>query len=62
VLRAGLVTVNTALGLVSVAGRLVTLSPIEYALLVALASRPGARFPAAAHDSSLGPGFRLARR
>ena len=41
VLRAGLVTVDTALGLVSVAGRLVTLSPTEYALLVALASRPG---------------------
>jgi two-component system response regulator QseB len=41
VLRAGLVTVDTALGLVSVAGRrLVTLSPTEYALLVALASRP----------------------
>lgn len=41
VLRAGVVTVDTALGLVSVAGRLVTLSPTEYALLVALASRPG---------------------
>jgi len=41
VLRAGLVTVDTALGLVSVAGRLVTLSPTEYALLVALASRSG---------------------
>jgi two-component system response regulator QseB len=41
VLRAGLVTVDTALGLVSVAGRLVTLSPTEYALLVALASRAG---------------------
>jgi two-component system response regulator QseB len=41
VLRAGMVTVDTALGLVSVAGRLVTLSPTEYALLVALASRPG---------------------
>jgi DNA-binding response OmpR family regulator len=41
VLRAGGVTVDTALGLVSVAGRLVTLSPTEYALLVALASRPG---------------------
>ncbi|HET9253945.1 MAG TPA: response regulator transcription factor, partial [Pseudonocardiaceae bacterium] len=41
VLRAGMVTVDTALGLVSVAGRLVTLSPTEYTLLVALASRPG---------------------
>lgn len=41
VLRAGAVTVDTALGLVSVGGRLVTLSPTEYALLVALASRPG---------------------
>jgi DNA-binding response OmpR family regulator len=41
VLRAGVVTVDTALGLVSVAGRLVTLSPTEYALLVALASQPG---------------------
>ncbi len=41
VLRAGMVTVDTALGLVSVAGRLVTLSPTEYALLVALAEQPG---------------------
>jgi two-component system response regulator QseB len=41
VLRAGLVTVDTALGLVSVAGQLVTLSPTEYALLVTLASQPG---------------------
>ncbi|MGH3889804.1 MAG: response regulator transcription factor [Pseudonocardiaceae bacterium] len=41
VLRAGLVTVDTTLGLVSVAGRLVTLSPTEYALLVALAGQPG---------------------
>ncbi|PZS20996.1 MAG: DNA-binding response regulator [Pseudonocardiales bacterium] len=41
VLRAGVVTVDTTLGLVSVAGRLVTLSPTEYALLIALASRPG---------------------
>jgi DNA-binding response OmpR family regulator len=41
VLRAGVVTVDTALGLVSVAGRLVTLSPTEYALLVALAGQPG---------------------
>ena len=41
VLRAGVVTVDTTLGLVSVAGRLVTLSPTEYALLVALAGRPG---------------------
>jgi DNA-binding response OmpR family regulator len=41
VLRAGLVTVDTALRLVSVAGRLVTLSPTEYALLVVLAGRPG---------------------
>ncbi len=40
VLRAGVVTVDTTLGLVSVAGRLVTLSPTEYALLVALAGRP----------------------
>ena len=41
VLRAGVVTVDTSLGLVSVAGRLVTLSPTEYALLVALADQPG---------------------
>lgn len=41
VLRAGMVTVDTALGLVSVAGQLVTLSPTEYALLVALAEQPG---------------------
>jgi DNA-binding response OmpR family regulator len=41
VLRAGMVTVDTTLGLVSVAGRLVTLSPTEYALLIALASRAG---------------------
>jgi two-component system, OmpR family, response regulator len=41
VLRAGVVTVDTALGLVSVAGRLVTLSPTEYALLVALAGEAG---------------------
>ncbi len=41
VLRAGMVTVDTTLGLVSVAGRLVTLSPTEYALLTALASRAG---------------------
>ncbi len=41
VLRAGAVTVDTTLGLVSVAGRLVTLSPTEYALLVALADQPG---------------------
>ncbi|HSL07076.1 MAG TPA: response regulator transcription factor [Pseudonocardiaceae bacterium] len=41
VLRAGVVAVDTALGLVSVAGRLVTLSPTEYALLVALAGQPG---------------------
>jgi two-component system response regulator QseB len=41
VLRAGMVTVDTALGLVSIAGRLVTLSPTEYALLVVLAGRPG---------------------
>ncbi|MGH3835998.1 MAG: response regulator transcription factor [Pseudonocardiaceae bacterium] len=41
VLRAGVVMVDTALGLVSVAGRLVTLSPTEYALLVALADQPG---------------------
>jgi DNA-binding response OmpR family regulator len=36
-----MVTVDTTLGLVSVAGRLVTLSPTEYALLVALAGQPG---------------------
>ncbi|MGH3897892.1 MAG: response regulator transcription factor [Pseudonocardiaceae bacterium] len=41
VLRAGVVTVDTALGLVGVAGRLVTLSPTEYALLVALADQAG---------------------
>lgn len=41
VLRAGLITVDTALQLVSVAGELVTLSPTEYAMLVALASQPG---------------------
>ncbi len=41
VLRAGAVTVDTALGLVSVVGRLVTLSPTEYALLVVLAGQPG---------------------
>jgi DNA-binding response OmpR family regulator len=41
VLRAGVVTIDTALGLVSVAGRLVTLSPTEYALLVVLAGQPG---------------------
>ncbi|HKR49315.1 MAG TPA: response regulator transcription factor [Pseudonocardiaceae bacterium] len=41
VLRAGMVTVDTTLGLVSVAGRLVTLSPTEYALLVELAGQPG---------------------
>jgi len=41
VLRAGTVTVDTALGLVSVAGRLVTLSPTEYALLVVLAGQSG---------------------
>lgn len=41
VLRAGAVTVDTALGLVSVAGRLVTLSPTEYALLAVLAGQPG---------------------
>jgi len=41
VLRAGSVTVDTALRLVSVAGRLVTLSPTEYAVLVVLAGRPG---------------------
>ncbi|MGH3936997.1 MAG: response regulator transcription factor [Pseudonocardiaceae bacterium] len=41
VLRAGMITVDTALRLVSVAGQLVTLSPTEYALLVALADQPG---------------------
>ncbi len=45
VLRAGMVTVDTALGLVSVAGRLVTLSPTEYALLVVLANQPGQPVP-----------------
>ena len=45
VLRAGMVTVDTALRLVSVAGRLVTLSPTEYALLVVLAGRPGQPVP-----------------
>ncbi|HEU0089469.1 MAG TPA: response regulator transcription factor [Pseudonocardiaceae bacterium] len=41
VLRVGTVTIDTALQLVSIAGQLVTLSPTEYAVLVALASRPG---------------------
>lgn len=41
VLRAGVITIDTALRLVSIAGELVTLSPTEYALLVALASQPG---------------------
>lgn len=41
VLRAGVITVDTALRLVSIAGVLVTLSPTEYALLVALARQPG---------------------
>lgn len=41
VLRVGMITIDTALRLVSIAGRLVTLSPTEYAMLVALASQPG---------------------
>ncbi len=39
--RAGLITIDTSLQLVSLAGQLVTLSPTEYAVLVALASQPG---------------------
>ena len=41
VLRAGVITIDTALRLVSLAGQLVTLSPTEYAVLVALAGQPG---------------------
>lgn len=41
VLRAGVITIDTALQLVSLEGQLVTLSPTEYAMLVALASQPG---------------------
>ncbi|HEX2300448.1 MAG TPA: response regulator transcription factor, partial [Pseudonocardiaceae bacterium] len=41
VLRAGLITIDTALQLVSLAGQLITLSPTEYAMLVALASQAG---------------------
>jgi DNA-binding response OmpR family regulator len=41
VLRTGVITIDTALRLVSVAGELVTLSPTEYAVLVALAGQPG---------------------
>ena len=41
VLRTGVITIDTALRLVSIAGKLVTLSPTEYAVLVALASQPG---------------------
>lgn len=40
-LRSGAITVDTELGLVSVGGTLVTLSPTEYAVLVALISHPG---------------------
>lgn len=40
VLRSGVITIDTALRLVSIAGRLVSLSPTEYAMLVALASEP----------------------
>jgi two-component system response regulator QseB len=39
VLRTGTITIDTALGLVSIGGRLVTLSPTEYAVLVALATQ-----------------------
>ncbi|HEU0129152.1 MAG TPA: response regulator transcription factor [Pseudonocardiaceae bacterium] len=41
VLRTGVITIDTALRLVSIAGQLITLSPTEYAVLVALASEPG---------------------
>ena len=41
VLRAGMITIDTALQLVSLAGQLITLSPTEYAVLVALASQAG---------------------
>jgi two-component system response regulator QseB len=40
VIRHGDITVDTTLGLVSVDGRLVTLSPTEYGLLTALMSHP----------------------
>ncbi|MGH3794347.1 MAG: response regulator transcription factor [Pseudonocardiaceae bacterium] len=45
VLRVGVITIDTALRLVSIAGRLITLSPTEYAMLVALASEPGLPIP-----------------
>lgn len=45
VLRVGVVTIDTSLRLVSIAGQLVTLSPTEYAMLVALASEPGLPVP-----------------
>jgi two-component system response regulator QseB len=45
VLRTGVITIDTALGLVSIAGRLVTLSPTEYAVLVALASHRDGPMP-----------------
>ncbi|HEY2765805.1 MAG TPA: response regulator transcription factor [Pseudonocardiaceae bacterium] len=41
VLRVGVITIDTALRLVSIAGQLITLSPTEYAMLVALAGDPG---------------------
>ncbi|MGH3930173.1 MAG: response regulator transcription factor [Pseudonocardiaceae bacterium] len=41
VLRVGVITIDTALRLVSIAGELIRLSPTEYRLLVALAERPG---------------------
>ncbi|MGH3916753.1 MAG: response regulator transcription factor [Pseudonocardiaceae bacterium] len=40
VLHAGAITIDTALRLVSIEGELITLSPTEYALLVALARQP----------------------
>lgn len=45
VLRTGVITIDTALGLVSIAGRLVTLSPTEYAMLVALAGNADGPMP-----------------
>jgi len=41
VLRVGVITIDTALRLVSIAGELVRLSPTEYRLLVALAEKAG---------------------
>ncbi|MGH8922087.1 MAG: response regulator transcription factor, partial [Actinomycetes bacterium] len=41
ILHAGMITIDTALRLVSIGGELITLSPTEYALLVALARQPG---------------------